>query len=527
MAHFRRVLAAIIVPVVPIMVGWISADDREELTNHLIDDVLSKSLSDADSGSRDDGREDTGSDTRSVDVEYVWRRLLYAERVAWRLYRLITDKHLGLDLSDAGVDADRLARKVGDLYGLVCDANRTQAPMNPGDTPAVITTAINRVRGAAVDAELPPAPTPAPDAPTWTIRYHPHGGYAATLTAGRSDTGPHRGWGYAPTPRSAAATVAGFTPHHSPTIVLSPQPPVPVHLVDPSTDSDLSTHGQYVRDLLEERGTIYDQHLHACEDAARLLRARGVDEYLAERVALLNATEPQLEHAQIVCEDQDPANHDHKGSFNTTLWVPTRLVAATDHPTWGDFSGHRQDMLRQITQGLADATDLHAFTARLFTDEINLLHTPAWAGPIYRVGLNGNHRVHTARLLNLPWLAVTVIHAKPPPAWQSWSMASVESRWAQTHWNEKWSHRRHALIEGLIRRGIIDAEFDDNPNLFSRTVHCTRLPAPWLVRAPELAASANAFYENLYPGALATLGIPQHIGTDASAWTRWLTSDAH
>jgi hypothetical protein len=68
------------------------------------------------------------------------------------------------------------------------------------------------------------------------------------------------------------------------------------------------------------------------------------------------------------------------------------------------------------------------------------------------------------------------------------------------------------LLEGLIPRGIIDAEFDDNPDLFGRTIHCAQLPAPWLVRDPELAAAANALYEHRYPGALATRGLVRRQG---------------
>ena len=66
--------------------------------------------------------------------------------------------------------------------------------------------------------------------------------------------------------------------------------------------------------------------------------------------------------------------------LDTTLWIPTRLVIATMHLTWGDFQGHRQFMLREIAQELADATDLDAFTTELFSDEIHLAHTLAWAG---------------------------------------------------------------------------------------------------------------------------------------------------
>ncbi len=316
------------------------------------------------------------------------------------------------------------------------------------------------------------------------------------------------------------ATVAGFTPHHPPVVILSPEPQGPPHWAAYSTArSDLSLQGQSVRDLLEHRGEAYLEHL---------LRGRDLDTHLAERAALLNADEPQLLRSWALFATQTSANRDHAGSLDTTQWVPTRLVAATRLTTWGEFNGHRQSMLKHIAQGLLDAQDLQAFTATLFTDPINLMHTPAWAGPLYRVGLNGNHRVHLARLLDLPWLATTVSHTKTPPAWKSSSMASVESDVVTNHWSEQRARIRHALIEGLIRRGIVEGEFvddghsDDNPSLLRRTLRCTRLPAPWLVRAPELAVAANAFYEKLYPGALAMLGIPTQVGIDASAWQAWL-----
>ncbi|KOV87575.1 hypothetical protein ADL03_06670 [Nocardia sp. NRRL S-836] len=440
---------------------------------------------------------------------------------------LLDGPRIGLDLTGLSQEARALASSMSDTYDLLVMANNTPAvALGRGDSPEKISLALNRHRAAVVDAELAPLPAPAPNTPVWTVRYYSHGGFVAALTSGGNDAGPHRGWGYAPTPQSAIATVTGFTHHRPPVVVIDPPVPSPVQLAEPSSEADTSVEGQRVRELLLHRGAAYQEHVDACARAAEVLRETDIDAYLKERARLLNDTAPQLQHARILFDAPNAVNRDHRGYFKTTLWVPTRLVVSTDHRTWGDFGGHRPYVPHQIAQGLADATDLDAFTTELFTDEINLTHTLAWAGPVYTVSANGNHRVHIARMLDLPWLATTVTYQTPPPAWRSLSMFSVESQWAKTRRSEKWVQQRQDLIEGLIRRGIVEGEFDDTPDLFNRTLTCTRLPAPWLIRAPELAVAANTYYEALYPGALAMLGIPAEVGTDAKAWARWLTTSA-
>lgn len=89
-------------------------------------------------------------------------------------------------------------------------------------------------------------------------------------------------------------------------------------------------------ELLAERGPVYAEHAQACERIAHRLCGRaGPGEYLAERAAQLNATDPQPSHAATMFGDQDPANTDHDGAFHTTAWVPTTLVVATGHPDVG------------------------------------------------------------------------------------------------------------------------------------------------------------------------------------------------
>lgn len=505
--------------VVPVMVSWVSSSDREGLIDELLDRELRHPRE------RVPVRDDDTDQAEEVDLDHAILRLLASQHRVVRAGELLDDPRIGLDLTGITSEAEALASSMYDTYEVLVRANNTPAlVLGRGDSPEKISSAVNRHRAAVVDAELPLLPPPAPDAPVWNLRYYAHGGFVATIASGGSDIGPHRGWGYAPTPQSAIATVAGFTPHHPPVVILDPPAPSPAQLAEPSSEADTSLEGQYVRDLLPQRGAAYREHLEACARVAGVLRKVDIDAYLEQRARLLNDTAPQLEHASILFDAPKAANKDHRGYFDTTLWVPTRLVVSTAHRTWGDFQGHRQETLSEIAHGLAAATDLDAFTTKLFTDEINLTHTPAWAGPVYKVAANGNHRVHIARMLELPWLATTVTYQKPPPAWQSWSMFGVESRWARTHWSEKWARRRQGLIEGLIRRGIVEGEFDDDTDLFNRRFHCTRLPAPWLIRAPELAATANAYYEAVYPGALAILGIPAEVGTNAEAWERWLTT---
>lgn len=202
--------------------------------------------------------------------------------------------------------------------------------------------------------------------------------------------------------------------------------------------------------------------------------------------------------------------------------MPTSLIVATGHPCWGEFGGHRDESPDRIIAGLL-SSDLDEFTRELFRAPVCLSRTPAWAGPLYRVGGDGNHRVHTARMLNLPWLAAHVEGTAEAPSWEIASLISEDPDRDEERRRplEQRLRERADLAQGLIRRGIIDGELTDGAQV---TLHCRRLPASWLLRAPEYATKINAVYESRYPGALALLGIPVAVGTDPAAWTRWLRS---
>lgn len=198
-------------------------------------------------------------------------------------------------------------------------------------------------------------------------------------------------------------------------------------------------------------------------------------------------------------------------------WVPAHLVVSTNHPSWGDFEGHRDRAPFDIVDGLL-SSDLEAFTHRLFTDEISLMRAPGWAGPLYGVSANGNHRVHTARILNLPWLAATVLVEPTPPSWGIPNLLASDNTDEERRRlpRPQRARKRQLLITGFIRRGIIDGDLTGDRDW--PILRCRHLPAAWLLRAPQYATHVNAIYERCYPGALAQLGIPLAIGTDPAAW---------
>ncbi|MEV6621927.1 hypothetical protein AB0M83_06760 [Amycolatopsis sp. NPDC051106] len=262
----------------------------------------------------------------------------------------------------------------------------------------------------------------------------------------------------------------------------------------------------------------------AVENARDALRRRAADVegFLTERAAELNAARPQrLRHHQVLTTLPPGANHDHLGFANTVMWVLSRLVVGTRHPVWGDFGGHRDETPLDIAIGLLGANDVDAFTAKLFTPKIVLMMAPGWAGPLYRVGYNGNHRVHMARMLDLPWLAAAVeIKAVPPSFRISDLLAMDPDDGTRTRSCERRIRERTELVTGLLRRGVIGGELTGDRGELLR---CRRLPAAWLLHRAEYATAVNAVYEDRYPGALAQLGIPLEAGTNPAAWRRWLT----
>ncbi|MBP2329342.1 hypothetical protein JOF56_009727 [Kibdelosporangium banguiense] len=383
-------------------------------------------------------------------------------------------------------------------------------------------------RADIVDAELASMHrSPADGVPVWSIDYRGRGGFIATGPPSDGAT-PCRFWGTAPTARAAAHVLSCYFHDQPPQVVFDPPlPATPPPLFEAWRGADLSLEGPSIPELLARRGPVYDQHVAACRTARDLLRRHGdIQSFLAQRAVDLNATDPQLPSARALDSVGTLVNGDQGGVARTVQWVPTRLVVATHHPTWGQFGGFRNHSPYNIASGLLRSNDLDAFTTKLFTDAITLERIPAWAGPIYCISDGGNHRIHTARMLQLPWLAASVQVAAIAPAWTTATIVFREPHSVESQHRPLTTRvaERTQLIAGLIRRRVIDGELVDAEGQRYPVLRCRYLPATWLLRTPTDATQVNAIYENRYPGALAQLGIPTEIGTDPTAWARWLTT---
>ena len=414
------------------------------------------------------------------DWQYVWKALLSASSNARRIEHLLSDRRSFFDFTDITDSAGQLRETLNRAYELMCRASPLDGlDLDAGDDLDTVRHRIDVRRGEIVDAELAAMqPTPSPDAPVWSIHYHRHGGFVAATSQPNDGTGPWKFWGAAPTARSAAHVLSWyFLDQPPPTVFDPPQPTKPCPLAKLGPDSDVSPEGPSIRDLLDRRGPIYDQHLAACRTARATVGSCGdVRQHLADRAAELNATDPQLPDADTLGSIRCPRNTDHDGYAETVQWVPTSLVVAAGCPTWGEFGGHRDDSPSRIVAGLL-SSDLDEFTSKLFADPISLQRTPGWAGPLYRLGSNGTHRIHTLRMLNLPWLAAVVGVESIATSWNmSGLIAADPDRDADLRRNfDERLHERTALVMGLLRRGLIDGELlDDGPQ---PTLHCRRLPA--------------------------------------------------
>lgn len=473
-----------------------------------------------------DGPDDDGPDATAPDWDYVWNALITASNHAHRVQMLLSDKRVFFDLADATTLADQLRTLINTAYALSCTAPRLPGfHLAAGTDLDTVRHLVDVRRAEIVDAELATMRRPpAADAPSWSIDYRRGGGFIATSPPGDGTT-PQMIWGSAATSHSAEHLLNWYFHDQPPATVFDPpQPDTPWPLTTIGPESDLSADAPWLHDLLDQRGPIYDQHIVACRSARAQLTSRPeARHYLDQRAAELNATEHQLRDHDALDSTGLPDNHDHSGYAHALQWVLTSLVVATDHPTWGEFSGHRDETPYTIAEGLRRSSDLDAFTYKLFTDEINLLRVPAWAGPLYRIGANGNHRIHTARMLNLPWLAASVDVETIAPSWDMLGLIVEDPhRDEDRHRLDERLRERAALIAGLIRRGIIDGDLTDEGT--RSTLHCRYLPAAWLLRAPQDTTRINAVYESRYPGALAQLGIPAAVGTDPVVWARWLTT---
>ncbi|MFK0244616.1 hypothetical protein ACIQUM_07950 [Amycolatopsis azurea] len=497
------------------MARLLEDEEREDVRHRLAENVQ-------DSAAQSATREERAGD--EPDWGYLWHALLGASDHANRIVALLESERISFDVSAIRDTARDLRSQINATYELMCEAHALDGLVLAADaTIEEIRTQSALHRAALVDADLASMRrTPAPDAPAWTVDVDEHGGFVATAISRVADTGPWKFWGCSATAASAAHTLTWFFHDGPPNVVVDPlaswRP-----LASNVADADRSLEGPTVPELLAHRGAVYAQHVTAVQEARDTLRQHSsdIEEFLAERAAELNANHPQrLRQYRALTTIPTGDNRDHLGFANTVLWVPTRLVVGTRHPVWGDFDGHRDETPLNIATGLLDADDLDAFTTKLFTPKIKLMMAPGWAGPLYRVGSNGNHRVHLARMLKLPWLAAAVeVEAVRPSSGIIDLLSMDPDDGVKIQSLERRMRDRTELVTGLLRRGVIDGELTGDRG---ETLRVRRLPAAWLLHRAEYATAINAVYEERYPGALAQLGIPLEAGTDPVAWQRWL-----
>jgi hypothetical protein len=88
-------------------------------------------------------------------------------------------------------------------------------------------------------------------------------------------------------------------------------------------------------------------------------------------------------------------------------WIDPRLIVHTPDPQWGRFS-RRQGMLWRIVGALLSTVDDRELAPWLaefnLIEPVRVARCYGPAGPVYRIGSGGSHRIHLARMLRLPLL---------------------------------------------------------------------------------------------------------------------------
>lgn len=439
----------------------------------------------------------------------------------------------------AGVAAPELVRALNaarrraqGLVEVLTTAARDQQilrHLGMGTTTAQINQELLMLRAQRVDAAVDSVAPPAPPAgsPVWQVAYQPSGRFRLRDLTTRA--GGHRevgiSLGFAPTPAAAARAAAQF---------LGPGRRVVLDPLRPSSSRPLADHGgrtlvdpQVVEDLLDGDEPAHTEFLAACAAVRRQLAGvADAGAWLAERADALQATHPQDRYPLACPLPLSVHHHDHAdATIEATAWVPAHLIVATHHPVWGRLDS-RPEVPARLLRDLVGTHDAAAFTFDLFTGEpVQLERITGWAGPVYQVTGDGNHRVHFLRTAGLPWAAAHLTYTPPPPVIDLYDLVNddedQDGRGEEGRYPPERVRHRRTLIGGLLDRGVIDAWWDeDRPEL----LWCRRLPAPWLLRSAAHATAANAVYEAAYPGALARLGVPDGVGTDPAAWRSWLTT---
>jgi hypothetical protein len=522
--------------------GWVNAlldqhahrlplDDRLQLAHALLTSQATSTTAGPVGGEQQES-----DATSSPDWLTLWHRLVAESGILYALQKGLAQPHGGIEFSTVIDTLGQSSTAVNEAHEACGTARNLGLTVPAGIGLRALRRAIAVAQADLVDAGLRERHRPELSAATalgWTIDYQAHGGFVAhPAEPDPEHRQPSRFHGAATTPLAAADIVTTwFSGLAAITVTfaqpLSEHPP----LAPLSAESTLSGKFADLKRTLDQPGTCYREMREACAQTRDRLRtitgsANGtVDGFLAERARWLNEHDPQLPlDSDLACGVSRPLDL-HKARIDGACWVPTHLVVATGHD-WGEFGDHRPEVPGEIAHALASTTDLDGFLGEFYGHgPIDLLQVPAWAGPLYLRSANGSHRIHTARLLDLPWLAATVTGVAIPVEFDLTSLcANDRGNPLEWHSDENFD-QRVLVLNGLIHRGVIDGDIviDDPDRVrYATRLRCRYLPAPWLVRNPQHAVRVNQVYESRYPGALAQLGIPLQVGTQTDKWIDWL-----
>lgn len=226
----------------------------------------------------------------------------------------------------------------------------------------------------------------------------------------------------------------------------------------------------------------------------------------------LNIAEPQAPSIHQILEDASP--------FAVTVateWINPATVAHSGRHQWNDFGEHRPDQPENFTRSLLACTNPAEGAQDIWAcphEPVDLYRVPGPAGPLYQLGVNGQHRIHTARMLNfqLLWAVVTQTTLPVTLSWTSLDHADERRAGQPTEAVTIW--------EGLRRRGLLVGEIDRD----TATLMPYWVAAPWLLASAATAVQWAHNYQRAYPGTLTALGIPTAALTDAHNWASWLTA---
>lgn len=224
-----------------------------------------------------------------------------------------------------------------------------------------------------------------------------------------------------------------------------------------------------------------------------------LEDWLATRAEQVNAAAPQVERLSVF-EGDSSIRYVHAKTIGAIAgyldWVDPRLVVSTLDLTWGVFDRaepHRRSLVGACA-ALRAAGDAAGLDRRIddflfgLMQPVELIRVEGPGGPVFELRSDGTHRVHFARIFDLPVLAWIRTSGLPQPLLPS-ERPLCNSRF----------RRFETLWRGLIEHGLLEVEPDpQSPTCWIPR----RVTAEWMLMPPEEAVPVNRAYDRLYPGVL-------------------------